>query len=137
MKFNKIEFLEEIKNELTKAQIKDIELFGSKKNTRFPLILIDFGVIRNNVSTIDSTRKIKYIEVPIIIEIYTKDTREITKEKSCLEIEDKIISCFEESENLRNLTFISSMQLPNLDNNVNRWRITYNATINVENSGII
>lgn len=137
MKFNKIEFLEEIKNELTKAKIKDVELFGSKKNTRFPLILIEFGAIRNNVSTIDSTRKIKYIEVPIVIEIYTKDTREITKEKSCLEIEEKIISCIEESENLRNLTFISSMQLPNLDSNVNRWRISYNATINVENNGII
>lgn len=131
MSLNKIEFLEEIKSELVNQKIGEIELFSSKKKTQFPLVVINYGVIRQENSTIDSSRKIKYIVTPIVIEIYTKEI------KTCYGIEQKIIDCIQNSKKLKNLQLENSMQIPNLDKSIYRWRISYNATINYENNGII
>ena len=131
MSLNKIEFLEEIKSELVNQKIGEIELFSSKKKTQFPLVVINYGVIRQENSAIDSSRKIKYIVAPIVIEIYTKEI------KTCYEIEQKIIDCIQNSKKLKNLQLENSMQIPNLDKSIYRWRISYNATINYENNGII
>lgn len=138
MSFDKIFFLEEIKNEILSSNlIKNIELFNSEKKTHFPLVVIDFGVMRNQVSTTDSSRKLRYINVPIIIEIYTKDSSKVKKENACFEIEQNIIDCIQNSKKLKNLQLETSMRLPHLDKTVYRWRISYNAVIDVENNGII
>lgn len=133
MSFSKIDFLEQIKKLLISSNIKNVVLFNSEKKTQFPLVVIDYGAIRNITSTIDSSRKIKYIDLPIIIEIYVKDK---DKERKCFEIEQNIINCIQNSE-LKNLQLDTSMQVPNLDKTIYRWRISYNATINYENNGII
>lgn len=134
MSFNKIDFLEQIKKLLTSSNVKNVVLFNSEKKTQFPLVVIDFGVMRNQVSKTDSSRRLKYIDLPIIMEIYTKDKE---KEIKCLEIEQNIINCIQNSKELQNLQLETSMQLPNLDKTVYRWRISYNAVIDIENNGII
>jgi hypothetical protein len=134
MSFSKIDFLEQIKKLLISSNIKNVVIFNSVKKTQFPLVVIDFGVMRNQVSKTDSSRRLKYIDLPIIIEIYTKDKE---KEIKCLEIEQNIINCIQNSKELQNLQLETSMQLPHLDKTVYRWRISYNAVIDVENNGII
>ena len=134
MSFNKIDFLEQIKKLLISSNIKNVVLFNSEKKTQFPLVVIDFGVMRNIPSTIDSTRRLKYIDLPVVIEIHTKDKE---KEKKCFEIEQNIINCIQNSKELQNLQLDTSMQLPNIDNTIYRWRLSYNATIDCENNGII
>ena len=134
MSFSKIDFLEQIKKLLISSNVKNVVLFNSEKKTQFPLVVIDFGVMRNIPSTIDSSRRLKYIDLPIIIEIYTKDKE---KEIKCLEIEQNIINCIQNSKELQNLQLDTSMQLPNIDNTIYRWRLSYNATIDCENNGII
>lgn len=131
------QYLEELKNHL-KAEIKKVnfDLYSVNKRTTLPTVVISIENFSEAEQTVDSSRELKYCDVSISFEVFTKDEQDFSKEEKCNKIVNLIINSLK-NENYRNLFLSNSRPLPNLDSNVFRWRMVYTATINTNNNGII
>lgn len=131
------QYLEELKNHL-KATIKKVnfDLYSVNKRTTLPSVVISIENFSEAEQTVDSSRELKYCDVSISFEVFTKDEQDFSKEEKCNIIVNLIINSLK-NENYRNLFLSNSRPLPNLDSNVFRWRMVYTATINTNNNGII
>jgi hypothetical protein len=131
------QYLEELKNHL-KAEIKKVnfDLYSVNKRTTLPSVVISIENFSEAEQTVDSSRELKYCDVSISFEVFTKDEQDFSKEEKCNKIVNLIINSLK-NENYRNLFLSNSRPLPNLDSNVFRWRMVYTATINTNNNGII
>jgi hypothetical protein len=131
------QYLEELKNHL-KTAIKKVnfDLYSVNKRTTLPAVVISIENFSEAEQTVDSSRELKYCDVSISFEVFTKDEQDFSKEEKCNKIVNLIINSLK-NENYRNLFLSNSRPLPNLDSNVFRWRMVYTATINTNNNGII
>lgn len=140
MEFKDLDFLEDLKDYLQKniSDLKKCYLFQFPQNTSFPIAILSTDRIVTRLQDIDSLRNIKFFDVTFSIDVFTKQSsEEENKYVSCMKIKNTILDLLKNSDIYRNIILQLDRQLPNLNSEVCRWKLTFNCLVDAKKNIIL
>lgn len=140
MEFKDLDFLEDLKDYLQQniSDLKKCYLFQFPQNTSFPIAILSTDRIVTRLQDIDSLRNIKFFDVTFSIDVFTKQSsEEENKYVSCMKIKNTILDLLKNSDIYRNIILQLDRQLPNLNSEVCRWKLTFNCLVDAKKNIIL
>ena len=140
MEFKDLDFLEDLKDYLQQniSDLKKCYLFQFPQNTSFPIAILSTDRIVTRLQDIDSLRNIKFFDITFSIDVFTKQSsEEENKYVSCMKIKNTILDLLKNSDIYRNIILQLDRQLPNLNSEVCRWKLTFNCLVDAKKNIIL
>lgn len=139
-KYNDLTFLQNIKEFIKEncSEIKEVELFQFPERPAFPMVVISMNEELEREQDIDSSRDINYLNVILDINIFTKSTNtQKNKYLSCMILKNTIIDLLKNNKDYKNIILQLDRQLPNLNSEVCRWKLTFSLLVDTKKNIIL
>ena len=135
--FDDLTFITNIKNYIKENcdDLKEVEIFQFPEKPMFPIAIVSTNQAIERPQDLDSARTNKFYSLSINIDVLTKSNNTIKNRYiSCITIKNSIINLLKSSDYYHNLILSLDRNIPNLDSQVCRWRLTFEGLIDVKNN---
>lgn len=121
-----------------RALKNNIYIYTTSRKTTFPCVVLSYN---NNIEIqegIDSSRELNFQRVSLNIDVYYKDSENIDSNfEETLKLKDKIVNTIEYSKNYKNLIKTYDSNVPNIDETICRWRLTFEGVVSVKENYLV
>ena len=116
----------------------NIYIYTTSRKTTFPCVVLSYN---NNIEIqegIDSSRALHFQRVSLNIDVYYKDSENIDSNfEETLKLKDKIVNTIKYSKNYKNLIKTYDSNVPNIDETICRWRLTFEGVVSVKENYLV